>query len=103
LGEGTCYPDRDSFCFQIKIYKTIILPVVLYGCETHFSLREGNRLRAFQNKLLRGISGHKRDEMIGIWKILQHDELHNFYPSQNIIRMIKSKRIRWEGHVALPV
>jgi hypothetical protein len=73
--------------------------VVLYGCETwSLTLREEHRLRAFENIVLR-ISGPKRDEVIGGWRKL-HEELHSFYSSPSIIRMMKSRRMRWAGHVA---
>jgi hypothetical protein len=59
---------------MVKIYKTIILPVVLYGCETwSLILREGHRLRAFENRVLRRIFGQKRDEVTGEWKKLHND------------------------------
>jgi hypothetical protein len=65
---------------QIRAYKTIILPVVLYGCETwSLTLREEYRLRVFENRVLRGIFGPKRDEVIGDWRKLHNEELHNLY------------------------
>jgi hypothetical protein len=86
---------------MVKIYKTIILPVVLYGCETwSLTLRGENRLRAFENRVLRRIFGPKRDEVTGKWRELQNDELRILYSSPNIIRQIKSRRMRWVGHVA---
>jgi hypothetical protein len=73
---------------KIKIYKTVILPVVLYGCETwSFALREEHRLRVFENRVLR-IFGPKREED-GSWRKLHNDELHNLYSSPNIVRVIK--------------
>jgi hypothetical protein len=85
---------------KIRIYMTIILPVVLYGCETwSLTLREGHRLRVFQNRVLRKIFGPKRDEVTGEWRKL-HNELHDMYTSPSIIRIIKSRRMRWAGHVA---
>jgi hypothetical protein len=84
---------------KIRIYKTIILLVVLYGCETwSLTLREEHRLRVFQNRVLRRIFGPKRDEVAGGWRKL-HNELHNLYSSTNIIRL-KSSRMRWAGHIA---
>jgi hypothetical protein len=72
------------------MYKTIILPVVLYGCETwSLALREGHRLRVFENRVLRGIFGPKRDEVTGGWRKLRNEELHNLYSSTDIIRAIK--------------
>jgi hypothetical protein len=82
-------------------YKTIILPVVLYGCGTwSLTLREEHRLRVFENRVLRGIFGLKRDEVIGDWRKLHNEEFHNLYCSPSIIRMIKSRMMRWAGHVA---
>jgi hypothetical protein len=75
---------------KVKIYKTIILPVVLYGCETwSLTLREEHRLRVFENRVLRGIFGPKRDEVTGEWRKLHNEELHNLYSFPNIIRRIK--------------
>jgi hypothetical protein len=85
---------------KIGIYKTIILPVVLYGCETwSLTLREEHRLRVFESRVLR-IFGPKRDEVTGDWRKLHNEALHNLYSSPNIIRMIKSRRMRWAGYVA---
>jgi hypothetical protein len=65
---------------KVKIYKTIILPVVLYGCKTwSLTLREQHRLRVFENRLLRRILGHKKDEIKGQWRKLHNGELHNLY------------------------
>jgi hypothetical protein len=86
---------------KVKIYKTIILLVVLYGCETwSLTLREEHRLRVFENMVLRGIFGTKRDEVTGEWRKLHSGQLHNLYSSADIIRQIKSRRMRWAGHVA---
>jgi hypothetical protein len=86
---------------KVKIYKTIILPVVLYGCETwSLTLREEHRLRVFENKVLRRIFGPMRDEVTGEWRKLHNEEPHNLYSSPNIIRQVKSRRMRWAGHVA---
>jgi hypothetical protein len=85
---------------KIRIYTTIILPVVLYGCETWSQiLREKHRLRVFENRVLR-IFGPKRDEVTGGWRKLHNEELHNLYSPPSIVRMIKSRRMRWAGHVA---
>jgi hypothetical protein len=74
---------------KIRIYKIIILLVVLYGCETwSLILKEEHRLRMFEIRVLRRIFGPKRDEMTGGWRKLQN-ELHNLYPTPSIIRMIK--------------
>ena len=86
---------------KIKIYRTIILPVVLYGCETwSFTLREERRLRVFENRVLRRIFGLKRDKVTGEWRKLHNEELNDLYCSPNIVRVIKSKRMRWVDHVA---
>jgi hypothetical protein len=79
----------------------MILPVVLYGCETwSLTLREGHRLRVFENRMLRRIFGPKRDEVTAEWTKLHNEELHDLYSSPNIVRVIKSRRMRWMGHVA---
>jgi hypothetical protein len=79
---------------KIKIYKTIILPVVLYGCETwSFTLREEHRLRVFENSLLRRISGPKSDEVTRGWRKLHNEELHNLNSSPRIVRAINSRRM----------
>jgi hypothetical protein len=86
---------------KVKIYKTIILPVVLYGCETwSLTLREEHRLRVFENRVLRRIFGPTSDEVTGEWRKLHNGELHNLCSSPDIIRQIKSRRMRWVGHVA---
>jgi hypothetical protein len=86
---------------KVKIYKTIILPIVLYGCETwSLTLREEHRLRVFENRVLRRIFGPKRDEVTGEWRKLHNGEVHNLYSSPDIIRQIKSRRMRGAGHVA---
>jgi hypothetical protein len=83
-----------------KIYKTIILPVVLYGCETwSLTLSEEHRLRVFENGVLRRIFVPKRDEVTGEWGKLHREELHILYSSPYIIRQIKSRRMNWAGHV----
>jgi hypothetical protein len=80
---------------KVKIYKTIILPVVLYGCETwSLKIREEHRLRVFKNRVLRRIFAPKRDEVTGERRTLHSGELHNLYSSPDIIRQIKSRRIR---------
>jgi hypothetical protein len=85
---------------KVKIYKTVILSVVLYGCETwSLTLREEHRLRVFENWVIRRIFGPKRDEVTGEWRKLHNEELHILYSSPNIIRQITSRRMRWVGHV----
>jgi hypothetical protein len=79
----------------------IILPVVLYGCETWaLTLREEHRLRVFENRVLRNIFGPKRDEVKGEWRKLHKEELRDLYSSPSITRIIKSRWMRWAGHVA---
>jgi hypothetical protein len=81
-------------------YKTIILPVVLYGSETwSLALREEHRLRVFENILLRKIIGPKRDEVTGEWRKLHNKELRDLYSSPIIVRVIKSRSMKWAGHV----
>jgi len=76
---------------KIKIYRNIILPVVLYGCETwSLTLREERRVRVFENRVLRRIFGPKRDEVTGEWRKLHNEELNELYASLNIVRVIKS-------------
>jgi hypothetical protein len=85
---------------KVKIYKTIILPAVLYGCETwSLTLREQHRLRVFENRVLKRIFGPTRDEVTGEWRKLHNGELHNLCSSPDIIMQIKSRRMRWAGHV----
>jgi hypothetical protein len=75
---------------KIGIYKTIILPVVLYGCETwSLTLREEHRLRVFENRALRRIFGPKKYDVTGDWRKLHNEKLYNLYSSPSIIRMIK--------------
>jgi hypothetical protein len=86
---------------KIKIYRTIILPVLLYGCETwSLTLREECRLRVFENGVLRRIFGPKRGEVTVEWRRLHNKGLYALYSSPNIIRVMKSRRLRWAGHVA---
>ena len=86
---------------KVKIYRNILLPFVLYGSETlSLILREERRLRVFENRVLRGIFGPRRDEVTGEWRKLHNEELNDLYSSPNIVRVIKSRRMRWAGHVA---
>jgi hypothetical protein len=86
---------------KVRIYKTIILPVVLYGCETwSLTVREEHKLMVFENGVLRRIFGPKRDGVTGGWRKLHNEELRNLYSLPSIIRIIKSKRMRWAGHVS---
>jgi hypothetical protein len=99
---NACYHSVQNLLstnITIRIYKTIILPVVLYGCATwSLTVSEEHRLRVFENKVLRRIFGLKRNEVTGGWRKLHNEELYKLYPSPSIIRMITSRRMRWEGH-----
>jgi hypothetical protein len=106
---NACYSSVQSLLssrllsrnLKVKIYRTIILPVVLYVCETwSLTLRGEHRLRVFEKRVLRRIFGPKRDEVTGEWRKLHSGELHNLYSSPDIIRHIRSRKMRWAGHVA---
>ena len=89
------------YSVHLKIYRTIILPVVLYGCETwSLTLREERGLRVFENRALRRVFGPKRDEVTGEWRKLHNEELRDLYSLPNIMWVVKSRRMRWAGHVA---
>jgi len=93
-------PTLLSKNLNIKIHRTIILPVVLYEYETwSLTLREERRLRVFENMVFRRIFGPKRDEVTVEWRKLHNEELNDLYCSPNIIRVIKSRIMRWAGHV----
>jgi hypothetical protein len=84
---------------KIKIYKTIILPVVLCGCEIwSLTLREEHWLRMLENRVLRRIFGPKRDEVTGDWRRLRDEDHYDLY--SNIIWVVKSRRMRWAVHIA---
>jgi hypothetical protein len=106
---NACYHSVQSLLYsrllsknlKVRIYTTIILPVVLYGCETwSLTLREEHRLRVFDNRVLRRIFGPKRNDVTGEWRKLHNEELRDLYSSPSIMRIIKSRRMRWMGHVA---
>jgi len=79
----------------LKIYRIIILPVALYGCETwSLTLREERKLRVFENMVFRRIFGPRRDEVTGECRRLHNEELNYLYSSLNIVRVIKSRRMR---------
>jgi len=76
------------------------MSVVLYGCETwSLTLREESRLSVLENRVFRRIFGAKRDEVTGEWRKIHNEELNDLYCSPNIVRVIKSIRMRWAGHV----
>ena len=83
------------------LIRTIILPVVLYGCEIwSLTLREKRRLRVFENRVLRRVLGPKRDEVTGECRKLHKEELSDLYSLPNIVRVVKPRKIKWVGHVA---
>jgi len=98
----------EPFVFQVaiqkfkdKIYRTIIFPVVLYGCEAwSLALREERKVRLFENMVLRRIFGPRRDEVSGEWRRLHNEKLNDLYSSPNIVRVVKPRRMRWAGDVA---
>jgi hypothetical protein len=101
LGQNLLSSHLLSKNVKIRIYKTIILPVVLHGCETWtLTLKQEHRLRVFEKRVLRRIFGPKRDEVMGKWRKLHIEELCSLYSLPSIIRIIKSRRMRWAGHVA---
>jgi len=84
-----------SKILKIKIYRTLICLLFFYGCETWSpTLREERRLRVFENTVLKRIFGPRRDEVTGEWKKLHNEELNDLYSSPNIVRVIKSRRMR---------
>jgi len=86
---------------KINIYRNIILPVVLYGCQIwSLTLRKERKLRLFENMVLRRIFGPRRNEVTGERRRLHNEELNDLYCSPNIVRVIKSRRMRWVRHMA---
>jgi hypothetical protein len=107
--ENACYPSVQnplpssllSKNINVKIYRNIILHVVLYGCEIWcLILREEHRLRIFANRLPRKIFGPRRDEVTGRWWRLHNEELYEMYFLPNNIRVTKSRRVKWTGDIA---
>ena len=105
---NACYHSVQNFLsssllsknLKIKIYRTVILPVV-HGCETWLlTLREERRLRVSENGVFRRIFGPKRDEVTGEFRKLKNEDLNDLYSSPSTVRVIKSRRMRWAGHVA---
>ena len=101
---STCYQSVHSLVssnllskyIKIKMYRNVILSVLLCGCETwSLVLWKERRMRVFKNRLLRRIFESKRDELTGEWRELHIEELNYLYSSPNIVRVIKSRRIRW--------
>ena len=85
----------------LKVHRTIILSVVVCRCETlSLTLWEESKVRVFENRVLSRILGPKRDEATREWRKLHNEEINNLYSLLNIIRVIKSRRMRREGHVA---
>jgi hypothetical protein len=106
---NTCYHSVQNLLssrllsknVKLRTHETIILPVVLCGCETwSLTLREEQRLRVLENRVLRRIYKPKRGEIIGGWRKRYGDEIHNLYSFPSIITITKSWRMRWEGNVA---
>ena len=96
LLERRCVSNQSTVA-----HRTIILPLVLYGCATwSLTVREERRLRISDNRVLRRIVGPKKDEVTGEWRKLHNEERDDLYPSPNIFWAIKSRRMGWEGHVA---
>ena len=94
--------EDSPFCPRLLVLSVNSpLPVVSYGCEPwSLTLREERKLRVFENMVLRRIFGPRKDEVTGQWRRLHNEELNDLYPSPNIVRVIKSRGMRWAGHVA---
>ena len=102
---GWTFPPFHQKIHFIRTYtkhvKCIYVLSRLYGCETwSLTLREERRLRVFENRVLRRVFGPKRDEVTGEWRKLHNEELRDLYSLRNIVRVVKSRRMRWAGHVA---
>jgi hypothetical protein len=92
--------NSGNACYHTD-QKIFVFPVVLYGCETwSLTVREEQRLKTFEYRVLRRIFGPKREEVVGGWKRMHSEEVHSLYDSSYIVWVIKSSRIRWTGYVA---
>ena len=101
MGNACYYSLEKIFSSRLLSKKLKVNAVVLYGCETWpLTLREGHRLSVFKNKVHRKIFATKRSEVTGEWRKLHNVELHALNSSLNIIKNLKSRRLRWAGHVA---
>ena len=105
---NACYHSAQNLLYssllpkniKIKIYRTLILPVVLYGCETwSLTLKEERRLRVFENIVLTRIFGLRMGEVTGEWRRLYNVELNDLYSSTNIMQVTESRSMIWAGHV----
>jgi hypothetical protein len=86
---------------KVEVYKTIIVPFVLYGCDTSsLILRQEHRLRVFENSFVRRIFLPQRDEVTGEWRKLHSEEHHDLYLSPDSMKQIESRRMRWAVHMA---
>jgi len=84
------------------MHRTIVLSIVLYGCETwSITLREELRVKVMENRMLRGIFGPKRDDVIGEWRKLHNEELSDLYSSPNIIRLLKLRKNEMGGKCSM--
>jgi hypothetical protein len=106
-GNACCHSVQNLLSYllpknvKIRIHKTTILTVVLYGCETwSLTVREGHRLRVFDNRVLRRIFGPKRDGVTGGWREVLNEELHDLYSLPSVIRIIKLRSKRWVRHAS---
>jgi len=101
LGNACYYSEQNllssrllSKILKVKLYRTIVLPVVLYGCENwSLTLREELSLRVFENRVLRRVFGPKMDELTGEWRKLHNEEHRDLYNLPNIMRVVKSRRM----------